>query len=704
MSEHLPGWYPGGTPTNIITTILFLGALGVFCYVAWGLVKILLLGAKEDRFDKVGERIKSVLVFVLGQRRVIREPAGWGHFIIFWGFIFISLGTGEGFIKGIWPGFTYRTILDPLHLGWLYMPYNLIVDLISVGVLVALTIGLVRRYVIKPLRLESDDPKAKVDATIIIGLIYVLIIFMFLLRGTEINIANYEAEHVAGFQAPISAAIWAPVSWLVGVLLGGPITSQVQFGHQQVFSAIFWWIHNIIILIFMVYIPFSKHLHLLGAIPNVYFRSFLPRGQLTKMDLEDETLESYGISKVEEFTWKQLLDEYACTECGRCQENCPAFLTDKALSPSRMIHHMKLHLKEKGALMVAGKAEDNLTDDEKALLEKPMIGEVITEDAVWDCTTCRNCQENCPVFIEHIQKIVDMRRYLVLTESRFPSEAQALFRNMETNYNPWSMGYASRADWAKELEVKTLSESGGETDILFWIGCAGSFDDRAQKISTAMVKILKAAGVDFAILGTEEMCCGETARRMGNEYLGQTLMDGNVEVLSNYKFNKIMTFCPHCLNSLRDEYPQFGGNYEVIHHTELLAELLKAGKVPTPKGLNGSGPITIHDSCYLGRYHDIYEAPRDTLKAIPGAQVVEMDRHHNKSFCCGAGGGRMWLEELVGTRINDKRTEAAIATGAKTIGTACPYCLTMFEDGVKDKGEGENIQVVDLAELIAQGL
>jgi Fe-S oxidoreductase len=705
MTEHLPGWYPGGTPTNILTIALFLGALGVFLYVAWGLVRILLLGAKEDRLDQIGERIKSVLVFVLGQRRVIREPSGWGHFIIFWGFIFITMGTAEGFIRGVWPGFTYRTILDPLHLGFLYMPYNLLVDVISFGVLFALLVALYRRYVAKPLRLEADDPHAKVDATIIISLIFVLIIFMFLLRGSEINLNQYEVSRAQAHPLISVPAFWAPVSFVVGKMLGGPITSDIAFGQQQVFSAIFWWIHNLIILVFLVYIPFSKHLHLLGAIPNVFFRSFRPKGELTKMNLEDESVESYGISKVEQFTWKQLLDEYACTECGRCQENCPAFLTQKHLSPSRMIHSLKLHLKEKGAVLISGKPEDQWTEEQKAAVEKQLIGGVVSEEAIWDCTSCRNCQENCPVFIEHIQKIVDMRRYLVLTESRFPAEAQVVFRNMETNYNPWSMGYASRADWAGGLEVPTLAEK-GETDVLFWVGCAGSFDDRAKKVSTAVVKILKAAGIDFAILGTEEMCCGETARRMGNEYLAQTLMQGNVDVMKNYKFNRILTLCPHCLNTLKDEYPQFGGNYKVIHHSQLLADLLQTGRIRTPKGLDGKGPITYHDSCYLGRYHDIYDEPRRVLQSIPGAQLVEMDRHHHKSFCCGAGGGRMWLEETVGVRINEKRTEAAIEAGAKTISTACPYCLTMFEDGAKAKAKGEEdkLQVVDLAELIAQGL
>ena len=697
MTEHVPGWYPGGTPTNILTVVLFLGALGVFAFVAYRLFKILMLGGEEDRFDRVGERIKGVLVFVLGQRRVIREPSGWGHFVIFWGFLLITVGTAEGFVRGVWPGFTYRTLLDPLHLGFLYLPLNLAIDVVSFGVLIALCVGLYRRYVQKPLRLESHDAHAKVDATIIICLIFVLIVFMFLARGTEINIGQYEGLLAIGSPG------WAPVSAVVAKLLGGPISNDVQLGQQQVFFAIFWWIHNLIILGFLVYIPFSKHLHLLGAIPNVYFRSFKPRGELPTMDLEDETVESYGISKVEEYTWKQLLDEYACTECGRCQENCPAFLTDKKLSPSRVIHNLKLHLKAKGEVLIDGKPEEALSEKEKAVLEQQLIGDVVSEEEIWDCTTCAACMENCPVFIEHIPKLVDLRRYLVLTESRFPAECQSVFRNMETNYNPWSMGYSTRADWAKDLDVKTFAEV-GEADVLFWVGCSGSFDDRAKLISQAMVKILNAAGVSFAILGEEEMCCGDSARRMGNEYLAQTLMSGNVEVMANYKFKKIVVTCPHGYNTLKNEYPQFGGNYEVVHHTEFLLELLRAGKLPLPKGLNGNGVVTYHDSCYLGRYNEVYDPPRELLSAIPGAKLVEMDRIRHKSFCCGAGGGRMWMEETVGERINEKRSEGAIQSGAKTIGVACPFCLTMFEDGMKAKGEEANIQVADISELIAADL
>ncbi|MEW6444272.1 MAG: (Fe-S)-binding protein [bacterium] len=698
MTGHLPGWFPGGTPTNIITVLLFFGALGLFAFLVTRLVKILLLGTKENRFDRLPERVKDVIVFVLGQKRVVREPSGWGHFLIFWGFLLITVGTVEGFVKGVWPGFTYRTLLDPLHLGFLYLPLNLAIDLVSFCVLGALGIALYRRYVQKPVRLQSDDAHAKVDATIIISLILVLIVFMFLARGAEMNLAQYEEKPV------IDPAGWAPVSFLVSLLLGGPVLADAEAFHsQQALYAAFWWIHNIIILAFLIYIPFSKHLHLLGAIPNIFFRSFRPKGEMTKMDLEDETVESYGVSKFQDYTWKQLLDEYACTECGRCQENCPAFLTQKPLSPSRLTHHLKLHVREKGGLLVSGKPEGLFTEAERAAMAKSLIGEVVSEDEIWDCTTCRACQENCPVFVEHIQKIIDLRRYLVLTESRFPPEVQSVFRNMETNYNPWSMGYSTRADWVGDLDVKTLGEV-GETDYLFWVGCAGSFDDRAKKVTTSLVKILQAAKVSFAILGTEEMCCGETARRMGNEYLAQTLMQGNVDVMKNYKFNKILTLCPHCLNTLKAEYPQFGGNYEVVHHSQLIAELVRTGRLALKNGASLKGTLTYHDSCYLGRYNDIYEEPRQALSAVPGARLVEMDRIRHKSFCCGAGGGRMWMEETRGVRINEKRAEAAIACGASLIGTACPFCLTMFEDGVKAKGAEEKVEVVDIAELVARTL
>ncbi|MFC1889659.1 (Fe-S)-binding protein [Thermodesulfobacteriota bacterium] len=677
---------PGHFPANLLIALLFFGALGVFAYVVYNLYRILRLGTNEDRFDRIVERIKSVIVFVFGQKRVVREPSGLGHFVIFWGFIFITIGTVESLAKGISETFSYKLVFEAIAepLGWLYGPLNLAQDFFSLAVLVAIIVAFHRRYILKPDRLKTDDPHARVDATIILSLIFVLVIFMFLTRGLEMN----RFQEIPGG--------WAPISAFCAALFKG-----MSMGSQDVLRGLFWWIHNLIILAFLIYIPFSKHLHLLGAIPNIFFRSFKSKGELPKMDLEDETVETYGVSKIEEYTWKQLLDEYACTECGRCQDNCPANLTDKPLSPSILIHHLKTHLLEKGKVMIQSAEDGDAVEDPSGALEKNLIGDVIQDDEIWACTTCRACMEACPVFIEHIQKIVDLRRNLVLMESRFPQEVQSVFKNMETNYNPWSMGYASRADWASGLDVPTLADK-GEAEYIYWVGCAGSFDDRSKKVSTDMVKILKAAGVDFAILGTEEMCCGETARRMGNEYLAQTLMQGNAEILNNYGVKKIITACPHCFNTLKNEYAQFDGNYELIHHTEFIWDLLKSGAIK----LDGSveGTIAYHDSCYLGRYNDIYEAPRNIVKAFKGSKHVEMDRIKEKSFCCGAGGGRMWMEETLGERINEVRTDAAIEAGASTVATACPYCLTMFEDGVKARNKVESMKVLDIAELVAGSL
>jgi len=453
-----------------------------------------------------------------------------------------------------------------------------------------------------------------------------------------------------------------------------------------------------VILVFLMYIPYSKHLHLLGSIPNIFFRSFRPKVELTKLDLEDENRETFGVTKIEEFTWKQLLDLYACTECGRCQVNCPAYLTQKPLSPWKMIHDLKGHLKKKGPELLKknGKKEG---EEEPAILTTKLAGEVIPEDVIWSCTTCMGCQQACPVFIEHIHKIIDMRRTLVLDESSMSPEVQRCFTNMENNSNPWGIGFASRADWAKDLQVKTMGED-SSVDYLLWVGCAGSFDDRNKKVTTALVKILKSADVNFAILGTEEKCCGETARRMGNEYLAQMMIQENVEILNNYNVKKIITMCPHCMNSLKKDYPQFGGNYEVVHHSEFIHELIKNGKIKTKTPVNTS--MTYHDSCYLGRHNEIYSSPREILKSVSGIKLLEMERSGEKSFCCGAGGGRMWMEEHIGTRINETRTEDALKTGAEKICTACPYCLTMFEDGLKTKQK--ELKVMDLAEVLEQAL
>ncbi len=689
---------PGYFPSNIIFLIIFVAANAFFIFCVYKLYKIMMLGQPEDRFNNYGERVKSVLSFVFGQKRVLREPSGIGHFLIFWGFVIITIGSIETFGTGIYHNFSYAPVIGKFLYNILYI----VQDLFCAAVLVALGVALYRRFVIKPLRLESDDPKAtKLDAVIIIGLIAILIVLLFGSRAAE---AQLYARGEGKYFPPL-----AIISQILSLIF-----TSVSIETVRTWSSIFWWGHTLIILGFLVYIPFSKHLHLLAAIPNVFFRKLGPIGELTKMDLEDEEAESFGIANIEEFTWKQLLDLYACTECGRCAENCPANLTEKPLNPKYIIHHMKEHLKKKGSLLIENQgngsepveggavATEETASENVSELERALIDDVVSKEALWSCTTCANCMENCPVFIEHIDKFVDMRRYLVLTESDFPPEVATVFRNWETNSNPWGIGFASRGDWAKDLPVKTLSED-PNVEYLLYVGCSGSFDDRCQKVSKAVVRLLNEAGVSFGILGVEEKCCGETARRIGNEYLFQMMAADLVETINGYGVKKIIVTCPHGYNCLKNEYHQFGGEWKVYHHTEVLNKLIKDELLVPTKGIAQN--IVFHDSCYLGRYNSIYDQPRDIIKAIPGVVLSEMDRHRHKSFCCGAGGGRMWMEETLGKKkINDERTEQALRCNPDIISVACPYCTTMFEDGLKAKETEEEIKVYDVAELLAMSI
>lgn len=676
---------PGHFPANILFILIFVAANGFFLFTVHKLYRILKLGQPEDRFDNIWERLKSVATFVLGQRRVIREPAGWGHFFIFWGFIVITIGSIETFGVGIYHEFAYWKFLGKGFTSLLY----LLQDLLCAAVVVALCVALYRRFVIKAERLRYEDQRAaNQDASIIIGLILLLIVLLLGARAVEYLLAQRE---ITGYFPKLA---------LISVAFADLFKGFSEEGLRTWYS-FFWWSHTLVILVFLIYIPFSKHLHILGAIPNVFFRRFRPIGELTKMDLEDETAETFGVSKIEEFTWKQLLDLYACTECGRCSENCPATLTGKPLSPKLTIHHLREHLQKKGKMLLLqqGTAETE-TGNPEGEFGKALVGEICAHDELWSCTTCGNCMENCPVFIEHIHKYVDMRRYLVLMESNFPSEVQNVMRNWETNSNPWGLGFASRGDWAQELPVKTLSEN-SEVEYLYYVGCAGSFDERAKKISSAMVALLNEAGVSFGILGKEEKCCGETARRIGNEYLFQTMAAELVEIINSYGVQKIITTCPHGYNCFKNEYPQFDAKWEVYHHSEFLAKLLQDDRLQPKIGMDKH--LVFHDSCYLGRYNSIYEQPRDLLKSILGLRFSEMDRSRNKSFCCGAGGGRMWMEETLGDqKINDARTEQALVLKPDIIGVCCPFCTTMFEDGLKDRNMEEKVKVYDIAELLVQ--
>ncbi len=679
---------PGHFPANVIFIVLFIAANGLFLFSVYKLYRIMMLGQQEDRFDQMTERVKGVLRFVFGQRRVLSEPAGWGHFFIFWGFVIITLGSIETFGVGIYHGFAYWKLLGKSLTTLLYF----LQDLFCTAVVIALCVALYRRFVIKPERLRYDDQRAvNLDASVIIGLILVLIVFLFGARAVEYLLAQGEPSRYFPRMAFISAA-------LSGLFTGLPKETL------QGWYSFFWWAHTLVILGFLIYIPFSKHLHLLGAIPNIFFRRLQPVGELSKMDLEDETVDTYGVSTIEEFTWKQLLDLYACTECGRCSDNCPADLTGKPLSPKLTIHHMKEHLQKKGKLVLSQPTmgETIGAANPEGELAKALVGNVCLHDEIWSCTTCGNCMEHCPVFIEHIDKYVDMRRFLVLMESNFPTEVEAAFRNWETNSNPWGLGFASRGDWARGLQVKTLAED-SQVEYLFYVGCAGSFDERAKKISSALAKLLTEAGVSFGILGAEEKCCGETARRMGNEYLFQTMAAELVDTVNSYGINKIITTCPHGYNCLKNEYPQCGGNWEVYHHSEFLAKLLRDQRLKPVMGVDGN--LAFHDSCYLGRYNGIYEEPRQVLKSILGLRFLEMDRSRTKSFCCGAGGGRMWMEETLGDqKINDARTDQALTLDPDIIGVSCPFCTTMIEDGLKTYNMDEKVKVYDIAELLAQAV
>jgi len=651
---------------GIVMLILLVAVLAVFFLIVRRLINALRLGRQEEnRLDNIGERIKSVLVYVAGQARVLSRTAGLGHFVIFWGFIFITLGTVEHILGMIITDFSYRAVFGSGVAGVI----SFCQDILAFLVLIAIIVSIFRRFVLKPVRLEMDDPKVKVDATFILALIFILIVLMYGMKGAGIIL-----EEVDPGYAPISA-------YAAGFIEG-------RVSDVETFESVFAWAHHLIIFFFLIYIPFSKHIHILGAIPNVFLRKLGHPGTLRRMDFEDETAEKFGKSTITDFTWKQLLDLYACTECGRCQEACPAYRTDKPLSPFRVIHNLRGHFRNE--------MNPLLSDEEHK--EKEIVPEVVSEDEMWACTTCGACIQECPPFIEHVQAIVDLRRFYVLTQASFPQEAQPVFRNMEVNYNPWAFGYADRANWAEGMDVPLASEK-KSFDTLFWVGCAGSFDDRGKDVSTAMVKLLNRAGVDFAILGTEEKCCGDSARRMGNEYLAQMLIESNIETLKGYEFNRIVTACPHGYNALKAEYPQFGLKMPVFHHSEFLLQLVREGRLAPHSTREGRG--FYHDSCYLGRYNDIIDQPRKLLRTIEGIDLQEFGRNGKRSFCCGAGGGRMWLEETIGERINENRVDEALREGADQIFTACPFCMTMFEDGLKAK-EREEVRVWDIAEILLE--
>ncbi len=674
-------------PVRFLFVLCFLGVLYLFATRVKFLFQAMRLGVPDPkpRFDHPGKRVMSVLTFVFGQKRVLMFPGGIGHFVIFWGFLMISLATLEFLVNAVFPGISFWKIPGFPVIG-------LIVDIISLAVLAAIAISLFRRLVVKPVRLIGPL-SGTIDALIILGLISTLIVSYFLMCAMRISTGEINAT-------------WAPVSNLFTGLMPAVKEGEVTSAAKAVFGLL-WLIHVSALLFFIYYIPRSKHLHILGAIPNIFLQDFGPTGVINRMDLEDEEAESFGVNAVEQFSWKQLLDTYACTECGRCQEQCPAFNTGKELTPKGLIHELKEHLFERAPVLIKeGKMSPEKLEamrEKYEVLSKDLIGGVFSEKFIWACTSCQACQTCCPVWIEHVQLIMDMRRYLVLTEAKMSQEVQLAMRNMEKNSNPWGIGRHLRAEWAVDLDVATMVEKGDNgAEYLLYLGCVASLDQENRRIAIDTATILKAAGVDFAILGQEEMCCGETARRLGNEYLSAAMMQGNVDVFNGYNVKKVITVCPHGYNTIKNEYKQFGGDYEVYHHTEFIKKLFDEGKIKLSKSVD-LGKVVWHDSCYLGRYNEIYEQPRDLIEKATGKPPTEMSKHHKFSFCCGAGGGGMWMEESEGERINAARAKMAVEAGADTVCTACPFCRTMLTDGVWDLGKG-NIKVRDISNVVLSAM
>jgi len=665
------------TPGTPLFYILFWGVLlitlGLFAYRLRQLWQYMFLGQKETGSKSWIKHILDTLYYVFSQlcqlkNFRIKDWAPLGHALMVWGF-FISVVFYFFFII-----LTEGLGLMGLEETQFYFYSVWVMDFFAVFIFVGAAWGIIRRYIIRPDRLKGEQT---VEAMIILLSVLTHPVTYVFEIGAKIALGHPPAGLGHTLLPPVSA-------WFSNLFTAGAGTEGWYLG--------FLWAHWLTVVFVLAIIPYTRYLHVIASIFNGFLRN-QPRTVLKPIDLENA--ETFGVTTIDQLTWKQNLDLYACVVCGNCQELCPAYISGKQLNPKKLIQDLKNHLLKVGPELVAAKARG---EPAPANPNVALADNVVLRDEIWACTTCGACDEVCPVWVDHIDKIVDLRRNLVMEQASIPETAEGALRSIEDRGHPWRGTTLSRTDWAEGLDIKVLADD-QDVDILFWVGCTEALEERSTKVAQAVAKLLKAGGVNFGILGTEESCCGEPARRLGNEYLFQMQAEKNIEIMKNYGVKRIVTACPHGYNILKNEYPQFGGNFEVIHHTELIAQLIKEGKLKIKKGLNET--VTYHDACYLGRYNNIYEPPRQLIKAVPDISLKEMERNRRRAFCCGGGGGHMWLEEQEGNRINEMRTEQAMETKAQTVITACPLCLQMFEDGIKAKAAEEQLKVMDIAELLA---
>jgi Fe-S oxidoreductase len=724
--EHVP-FYPA-------VFVLFWGAALVFVLAMARHLRVFTAGraAGPSPLENIPARLGGLIEYAFVQTRMFKDPrAAILHLGIFWGFILLTVGTANIVTGGLIQG-----VLSIPFDGILWAATLAMQNVVAVIVLVCVAWAFYRRFISRPKRLTFNR-----DALIILGMIGGVVATELFAQVFEIAATG---EQPGAFIANAIAGILYPAGHQE--LTANPSSAELGF-------AVLWWAHMALVAAFLVYLPFSKHLHIVTSFPNIYFRKLAPRGELPAMDLEQEDA-TFGLRTLADLGWKDMLDGFTCTECGRCQQACPAWNTGKPLNPKHFIMGIRdMSVEAEGGLPLipnspsaaAFGVEDAIKPD---TMLAPIVDNAIPFDAVWDCVTCGACVEACPVLIEHVDKIVGLRRNLVLEDSRFPAELNGAFRNMEGVGNPWGQPPTTRTDWTRGLPfavptVAELSADGrlDEIEVLYWVGCAAAFDERNRKVARAFATCLDAAGIPFAILGQEESCTGDPARRMGNDYVFQMLAGGNIETLNRYSMGErtIVTACPHCFNSIGNEYAQLGGHFRVIHHAAYLRELLANGRLRVidadappqghrssagfPSGAAGtdagtargssadpasgsSRSVTLHDSCYLTRYNGIVDQPREVLSAVPGIELREMENRGMNTFCCGAGGGRMWMEETRGTRINESRTAQALATGASAVATECPFCMTMMKDGLEaaQSGTAGTVRAIDIAELLAESL